>query len=57
MFLKLDFILSFEGGRFFRKWPTDIFKAVCMVVPSIFSTVNSVGAISNIFGLCAETFS
>ena len=57
LFLKVLLILSLNDGKFFPKWSTGIFSAVCTVVPSMLMAATPVGAMSKTFGLSSDTFS
>ena len=56
LFLQVLLILSLNDGKFFPKWPTGIFSAVCIVVPSILMAATPVGAMSKTSGLSSNTF-
>ena len=56
LFRKVRLILSLNNGKFFPKWSTGIFSAVCIVVPSIIMAATPVGAMSKTFVLSSDTF-
>ena len=56
LFLQVLLILSLNDSKFFLKWPTGIFSAVCIIVSSILMATTPAGAMSKTFGLSSNKF-
>ena len=56
LFIRLDFILSFNSGKVFPKVSIGVCNAVCIVIPATFIAATPVGAKISNCGLCRVAF-